>query len=201
MTAVRRGWAVVVALIVSLAVLGGCGGDDEPERPRLLSAGQVDGENTSTFGLLDVSALPCPAERETVLEGSDADDFKAYEREQDGVTETVVVGRWPMQAGIARLATQTLRDRIRSAECGEGDETWLVEPVGLSGEYQVGFQANDLTSPEEEVTRTRGYAWKNGWMTAVWLERADGSNPVDADLVRLSNAQLDKVPGEIGGAG
>ena len=143
--------------------------------------------------MLGTSALGCDAEKETVLQGSSPDDFKTYERTVGSTTETVVVGVWEMSKSDAASATHELEKAIATPECS-GD-TFLVQPQGVSGEYMVGFQANELDSPDNSVTRSRAYSWKDGWMTAVWLERDDGSNPARDDLVRLNNDQRDQITG------
>jgi hypothetical protein len=179
------------AVLLAGALLTGC--SDDPEPPRPLSAGQVDGTAVPGDGVLGTSALGCDAERETVLQGSSPDDFKTYERTVGSTTETVVVGVWKMSEEKAAAATQELEDAIATPQCS--GTRFLVQPQGVSGEHMVGFQANDLESPGNAVTRSRAYSWKDGWMTAVWLERDDGSNPAREELVRLSNEQRDQITG------
>lgn len=179
------------AALLSGALLSGC--SDDPEPPRPLSADQVDGTAVPGDEILDSSALGCDAERETVLRGASAEDFETYERTVGSTTETVVVGVWPMSKEKAAAATRELDEAITTPECS--GTTFLVQPQGVSGEYMVGFQANDLESPGNSVTRSRAYSWKDGWMTAVWLERDDGSNPAREELVRLSNAQRAEITG------
>lgn len=199
----------ILACLISVVLgvlLTGC--SSEPEEPGFVSQGKVAGELTPIRDFKPEAGPPCDLESTSVLRDRKATDFKAWIRALDGHEEEVVVGIWRVEESSAEDAFDEFQTQMWSCETSTAGRAAHITPIATDGDRSVGFTAE--SSGPETYSIARAYAWAQahegtddghrgkpleyGYMTAVWIERTDGS-AVSSDLKAIMSAQLKEIPG------
>lgn len=205
-TGERLGAAAVVAV---LGVVPGCNSDPvEPESGTdqlLLSAADVGGTEVADVETRITTSSPCGLDVAGQWTGADDTNTNAYQRTVDGVTEEVLIGAVERSRSYALAALRSLRQRITSPECSDGEsdpsgDSWTAQPLDGFGPDTVAFRSvvilgsRPATSTEDAAAAgrhsyLRAYRYVAGRMVMVWMERRGDSDPSIDELRSLLDAQ------------